>query len=106
MVFVVSFLAAFLPLFLIGVLFFIFWIIMIVDAAKRKFAESNDKIVWILVLVLVGWIGALVYYFVVYRRHKSLKLFWITILVLFVLWVILIAVIALVSVPTGFTRVN
>ena len=50
---------------LIGVLFFVFWIWMIVDCAKRNFKSSTEKIVWIIVVVLAGWIGSLVYYFVV-----------------------------------------
>jgi|SRR3989344_3680395 len=66
-------------------LFFVFWIIMIVDVATRKFKEGNDKIVWILVVILASWIGALIYYFVVYMKHKSMKWFWITLLILFVI---------------------
>jgi len=50
---------------LIGALLFVFWIWMIVDCAQRKFRNSTEKIVWIIVVVLGGWIGALVYFFVV-----------------------------------------
>lgn len=39
------------------------WIWMIVDCAKHEKSEGNEKIVWILVIVLAGWIGALVYLF-------------------------------------------
>ena len=49
----------------VGVLIFIFWILMIVDCAKRSFKNDAEKIVWIIVLVLLGWIGALVYYLVI-----------------------------------------
>jgi len=49
----------------IAVLATIFWIWMIVDAAKRNFKTDNEKVVWILVIVLVGLIGAAVYYFMV-----------------------------------------
>lgn len=80
------------PLILIGIMFFIFWLIMLIDSAKRKFKNDTDKIVWILVNILVGVLGALIYYFVVYIKdeEKSMKWFWITILVLFVLSVFLI----------------
>lgn len=44
---------------------FVFWIMMIVDCAQRKFKNDNDKIVWILVLIFAGFIGAIVYYFVI-----------------------------------------
>ena len=39
------------------------WIWMIVDCARNEKTEGNEKIVWILVIVLAGWIGALIYLF-------------------------------------------
>ena len=54
--------------FLVGLAFLIFWILMIVDCIKRKFPNENDKILWILVIILTSWIGALIYYFVVKRK--------------------------------------
>ena len=50
---------------IIGILLFAFWIWMIIDCAKRSFKNDIEKIVWIIVLVLLGWIGALVYYIVI-----------------------------------------
>ena len=41
-----------------------FWIWMLVDCAGKKFQGDNEKLIWILVIVLAGGIGALVYYFV------------------------------------------
>ena len=52
---------------------FIFWILMIIDCIKRNFKGENDKIVWILVLVLLGFIGATIYYFVVKVNDKKVK---------------------------------
>jgi len=49
----------------------VFWILMIVDAAKRKFETDGEKIAWILILVFIGIIGAIVYYFVVKKKDKS-----------------------------------
>lgn len=60
----------FLASFALFVLAFIFWIFMIVDCAKRKFKNETDKVVWILVIVLLSWLGALIYYFVVKRENK------------------------------------
>jgi hypothetical protein len=37
------------------------WIWMIVDCAMNEPSEGNDKVVWILVIVLTHWIGALIY---------------------------------------------
>jgi len=42
---------------------FVFWVMMIVDVAKHDFKKPDEKIIWILVVVLAGWIGALIYYF-------------------------------------------
>lgn len=55
----------------IAVLGFVFWILMLVDAAKRIFPQENDKVVWILVIVLAGVIGAIIYYFVIKAKDKK-----------------------------------
>jgi hypothetical protein len=42
-----------------------FWIWMIVDCAQApEKPGSNDRVVWILVLIFTHWLGALIYYFV------------------------------------------
>ena len=41
-----------------------FWIWMMIDCASNESSEGNDKIVWMLVIALTGWIGALIYYVV------------------------------------------
>jgi len=65
--FIVGLIGLFL-LFILAIIFsFVFWILMIVDCAKRNM-KSDDRIVWILILVFLGIIGAVVYYFVVKRR--------------------------------------
>ena len=55
----------------IGILGTIFWIFMIVDAAKRNYKNENDKIMWILIVVLANIVGAIVYYFVVKKKDKK-----------------------------------
>lgn len=53
----------------IGALFLAFWIWMIADCAKRNFKNnSNEKIVWILVILFAKIIGALIYFFAVKNR--------------------------------------
>jgi len=52
--------------FIVGVALFAFWIWMIIDCAKRKFNNDIEKIVWILVIVLGTWVGALVYFLVIW----------------------------------------
>lgn len=67
----VSALIGLILLFTLGVL--AFWIWMIVDCAQREFPppNQNQKVVWILVIVLAGWIGALIYFFVVRMGSRS-----------------------------------
>ena len=49
--------------FLIAIVAFAFWVWMLIDAVQRDFGEGSEKIVWILVLVFTGIIGALIYFF-------------------------------------------
>ena len=51
----------------------IFWICMLVDAIKRDFPGKDDKVIWVLVIIFVGLIGATIYYFVVKREDKKKK---------------------------------
>ncbi|MGB3340539.1 MAG: PLDc N-terminal domain-containing protein [bacterium] len=57
----------------IGILATIFWVWMIIDVAKNEPENGNDKVMWILVVVLAGVIGAAVYYFV--RRPERMSKF-------------------------------
>ena len=54
----------------------VLWVIMLIDAARREDKDfpdkgDNQKMIWILVLVLGGWIGAVVYYFLVYKKAQK-----------------------------------
>jgi len=42
----------------------VLWIVMLVDVVRRQFPDDNTKLMWVLIIVLAGWIGALIYYFV------------------------------------------
>ena len=55
----------------IFIFFFVFWILMIIDCVKRDFKGDNEKIVWVLVIVLLGFIGATIYYFAVKINEKK-----------------------------------
>jgi hypothetical protein len=48
---------------IIGLIITVYWIIQIVDCLKSDFSGSN-KIIWILVLILLGPLGAIIYSFV------------------------------------------
>jgi hypothetical protein len=58
-------------MFILSVLLVIFWIWMLVDCAKRNFKNHVEKIVWIVVVVLLGWIGALAYFIVIRSLNRS-----------------------------------
>lgn len=48
----------------------VFWILMLVDSATRKFKQSNEQLVWVLIIIFTGLIGALIYYFIVKKPNK------------------------------------
>jgi Phospholipase_D-nuclease N-terminal len=48
-----------------------FWIWMLVDCATKEPSQGNDKIVWVLVISLTSWIGALIYFFA--RRPQRIR---------------------------------
>lgn len=53
-----------------GAFLFAFWIWMIVDCAQNE-PPGNDKIVWMLIVILLNWIGAIIYFFA--RRRDRTK---------------------------------
>ena len=52
----------------IGLIGFIFWLIMLIHAATKPI---ENKVVWILIIILTNIIGAIVYYFVVKRNFDK-----------------------------------
>ena len=61
----------FLLLFLgtIGLLLFVFWIWMIIDAIQNKGLTDGEKIGWVLAIVFLHIIGALLYYFIGHSKR-------------------------------------
>ncbi len=59
----------FLPLLLLfliplGLAAFAFWIWMLIHAAQNKGLSEGEKVAWVLIIVLVHFLGALIYFFV------------------------------------------
>jgi LPXTG-motif cell wall-anchored protein len=54
---------------IIGLVALAFWIWMLIDAITRTPSTGNTKLIWIIVIVLTGAIGALIYFFV--QRPKN-----------------------------------
>lgn len=61
---------ALLPLLLLVIIFplalacFAFWIWMLVHAAQNKGLSDGEKVAWVLIIALVHFLGALIYFFV------------------------------------------
>ena len=70
-----SVIAMLLPLLFVafGIALTALWIWMIVDCVTNEPPEGNDRLIWILVIVLAQGIGSLIYYFV--RRPQRIRQF-------------------------------
>ena len=59
--------------FLIAILGTVFWLWVLIDCVKRTFKSDTEKMVWVLVLILLGLLGAVIYYFVVKVKDNKKK---------------------------------
>lgn len=50
-----------------------FWVWMLVDVIKRDFKDSNEKIIWVLVIIFTHLIGAVLYYLIVKKGEMRKK---------------------------------
>jgi hypothetical protein len=48
----------------LGLAMFAFWIWMLIHAAQNKGLSEGEKVAWVLIIVLVHFLGALIYFFV------------------------------------------
>lgn len=55
----------------IAILGMLFWLWMIVDCATHEPSDSNNKIVWLLIIIFTHLIGAILYYFI--RRPERIR---------------------------------
>lgn len=61
----------------VGIAFFIFWIIMLIDAFKRtNWQDDNQKNLWLVILIVsifvgLSWLAAVLYYFIIKRALDS-----------------------------------
>jgi hypothetical protein len=54
---------------LIGLAAFAFWIWALIDAINNPRLDSNTRLIWIIVIVLTGVLGALIY--IIVGRNKT-----------------------------------
>jgi len=48
----------------VGIFFFIFWLMMLIEILTSKRLQGTDKLVWFLVVFFLYPLGAIIYYFV------------------------------------------
>lgn len=58
---------------LLGIAALVFWVWMLVDCLNNEPSFGNEKLIWVLVIVLTQLIGAIVYFFV--RRPERIRQF-------------------------------
>ena len=49
---------------LIAIACLAFWVWMLIDCVQRDFGEGSEKVIWVLVIVFLGILGAIIYYFI------------------------------------------
>ena len=54
---------------IIGLAVFAFWLWMLIDAITKAPSEGNTRLIWILVIIFAGIIGAIIYFFM--QRPKN-----------------------------------
>ena len=58
----------FIPLFLLmiplGLAMFAFWVWMLIHAAQNKGLSDGERTAWVIIIALVHFLGALIYFFV------------------------------------------
>ena len=56
---------------IIGLLAFVFWIWMIIDAIQNKGLTDGEKIAWVLVVVFLHCLGALLYFLIGHPKRDT-----------------------------------
>ena len=57
---------------MIGALFTVFWIWMLIDALTNKSLRDTEKLIWVVVIILTHFLGALIYFFIGRpKRHQT-----------------------------------
>lgn len=54
---------------IIGLVVFAVWVWSLIDVIRSDFRGENDKLIWILVVILGGILGSIIY-FIVGRKNK------------------------------------
>ncbi|HZF01677.1 MAG TPA: PLD nuclease N-terminal domain-containing protein [Methylomirabilota bacterium] len=55
----------------LGLLATVFWIWMLISAAQNKGLDEGEKIAWVLIVALLHFIGALIYFFIGHPKRNT-----------------------------------
>ncbi len=55
----------------ISLLITVFWLWMLIDCIKNEPDEGNTRVIWAVVIILLGGLGAIIYYFA--RRPDRIR---------------------------------
>jgi hypothetical protein len=55
----------------VGLLAFVFWIWMLIDAIQNKGLTDGEKVGWVLAVVFLHFLGALLYFFIGHPKQKT-----------------------------------
>ena len=58
-------------IFPIALALFAFWIWMLISAVQNKGLDEGEKIAWVLVIALLHFLGAIIYFFVGHPKRKT-----------------------------------
>jgi hypothetical protein len=56
---------------IIGLLTFAFWLWMLIDCLTNQGIEGSEKVAWVLVVILLPFIGSLIYLFIGRPKRKT-----------------------------------
>ena len=56
--------AVVLTIVVVAIFLSVFWIIELVDAARRQFNDDTTKVIWIVIILFTHVLGSIIYYFV------------------------------------------
>ncbi|HEX9805005.1 MAG TPA: PLDc N-terminal domain-containing protein [Candidatus Dojkabacteria bacterium] len=62
--------------FLFFIVSFVFWVwmlIVLIQKEDRTFETDDGKLLWVLILLLGGVVGAILFYFMEYKKKRQLR---------------------------------
>lgn len=57
----------------LGLAMFAFWVWMLVDAAQNKGLNEGEKVAWVVIIALVHFLGALLYFFIGHPKRHTFR---------------------------------